>query len=484
MASHVPNTVLIVEDDADARANLTDILELDGYGAESVGTFAELLARGRWDDLLAIVLDRRLPDGTADELLPVLRDRAPHVPVIIVTGFADVEGAIAALRQGALDYIVKPIDADTFRARIAQIADNRRIKEELKRSEAALQTVLAAAPCLTVILGRGGLIRYFSPYSEQLTGYAAGELLGKDFMRVFVPDPQERRATELDLRHVLEGSTVGGYESPIRCRDGNSRWIVWNARRLGDYQGEPAVLAVGQDITSLKEAQERVLQSERLAAIGQMVTGLAHESRNALQRSQACLEMLGLEIHDRPAALDLLARIQKAQDDLHQLYEEVRDYAAPLRLACKENDLRSILDQTWEHLATLRAARDARLEFHSDGRAFPCQVDAFAMEQVFRNIIENSLAACRDPVRIAARVEPCRLGGRPAFRVSITDNGTGLAPEARQKIFDPFFTTKTKGTGLGMAISQRIVEAHGGEIAVGNSGPGAEIVITIPRDAT
>ncbi len=483
MTGAVPNVVLIVEDDADARANLSDILELDGYTARTAGTFAEALARTDWDDFLAIILDRRLPDGTADEYLPRLRQAAPAVPIIIVTGFADVEGTIAALRQGAQDYIVKPIDADTFRTRLARIAENRRVKEALKKSEAALEVVLAAAPCLIVILDTQAKIRYFSPYAEQLTGYSAEEVLGQDYVSLFIPDGALRQAIQKQFRRNLAGTPTLGYEFPILCRNGTSRAMVWNAKLLTDYLGEPGILAVGQDITTLKQAQEQVLQSERLAAIGQMMTGLAHESRNALQRSQACLEMLGMEVHDRPAALDLVARIQRAQDHLHLLYEEVRDYAAPLRLRCDDHDLHAILDDTWEHLATQRAGRDATLEYPDGDGRLTCRVDRFAVEQVFRNVLENALSACGDPVRIAARFRTTRIEDRPAVEVSLADNGPGLTAEARQRIFEPFFTTKTRGTGLGMAISRRIVEAHGGRIAVGNhDGPGAEILITLPRD--
>ena len=97
--------------------------------------------------------------------------------------------------------------------------------------------------------------------------------------------------------------------------------MLWNARALPNHDGGPAILAVGQDITNLKEAQEKIVRSERLAAIGQMMAGLAHESRNALQRSQACLEMLALDVQDRPEALEMVQEIQNAQDYLHHLYE-------------------------------------------------------------------------------------------------------------------------------------------------------------------
>ena len=105
-----PLHVLVIDDDADTRINLKDILELDDYQVETACTAAAALARRHWEQLSAIILDRKLPDGTAEELLPKLRALAPQAAVIIVTGYADVQGAVAAIRQGAADYILKPIN--------------------------------------------------------------------------------------------------------------------------------------------------------------------------------------------------------------------------------------------------------------------------------------------------------------------------------------------------------------------------------------
>jgi signal transduction histidine kinase len=259
--------------------------------------------------------------------------------------------------------------------------------------------------------------------------------------------------------------------------------LLCNAAPLLDERGRPRG-AVGAflDITERKREQERTLQTERLAAIGQMMTGLAHESGNALARSQSCLEMLAWEVEDRPEALDLISRIQKAQDHLKQLYEEVRGYAAPVKLERDEWDLGSIWRQAWDNLALLRQGRDVRLLEEGDGVDRLCTVDHFRLEQVFRNIFENALAACSDPVRIAVTCAEAEIAGRAAVRVAVRDNGPGLSPEQKQRIFEPFFTTKTKGTGLGMPIAKRIIEAHGGQIgAASPPGPGAEIVLTLPR---
>src|SRR6476660_7092357 len=109
MEQPCPARVLVVDDDPGVRANLSDILELDGYQVEVAGSAAEVLSRNGWSGLNVIIIDRRLPDGRAEDLLPKLKQLAPDAAVLVVTGYADVEGAVAALRLGGADYILKPI---------------------------------------------------------------------------------------------------------------------------------------------------------------------------------------------------------------------------------------------------------------------------------------------------------------------------------------------------------------------------------------
>jgi signal transduction histidine kinase len=232
----------------------------------------------------------------------------------------------------------------------------------------------------------------------------------------------------------------------------------------------------------VEDAQHRAMQAERLAAIGQMATGLAHESRNALQRIGASAEMLELEIEGNDQALQLVSRIQQSKDHLHQLLEEVRSYAAPIILDRSPCRLSEIWREAWQLLHEQRQSRKVKLDERIRAKEIVVNADRFRLVQVFRNLLENSLAACQDPVRIEVLCEDTALGSAPAIQVSVTDNGTGMNAEQRRRIFEPFYTTKPTGTGLGMAIGQRIIEAHGGTITVGDVGPpGAQIVITLPR---
>ncbi len=194
--------------------------------------------------------------------------------------------------------------------------------------------------------------------------------------------------------------------------------------------------------------------------------------------------MLALAVRDRPEALDLIGRLQKAQDHLHYLYEDVRSYAAPIKLDKVACDLAHGLARS---LGPPRAGPQGQAgrasARRSDGVDLRCIGDPFRLEQVFRNILDNALAAGSPPVDDRGPVpQAAELDGQPALRIAVRDNGPGIAPEQRCKIFDPFFTTKAKGTGLGMAIAKRIVEAHGGQIAIGDAdGPGAVFIITLPR---
>jgi PAS domain S-box-containing protein len=352
---------------------------------------------------------------------------------------------------------------------------------EHERGEMKFRRLVEAAAGMVVILREGGTIAYFSPYSEELTGYLAEEVIGKHFLTLFVPDGARTDVSTV-ISATLAGRPAKTYETPILRRDGSQRWFVWNAQRLEDFEGGPAIVAVGQDFTERRDAQERLLRSERLAGIGQMITGIAHESRNALQRIQSCTEMLELEVENNNEAQRLVRRLQEAQDNLLRLFDEVRGYAAPIQLERTTCEIDSIWHEAWGLLNTLRRGREATLVENYGEIDLNISVDRFRMVQVFRNILENSLAACSDPVVIQIECHNAHLRDQPAIEVRVRDTGPGLSPAARQNVFEPFFTTKTKGTGLGMAIARRIIEAHGGQISIGNeSSTGAEFVITLMR---
>ncbi|MFO0947972.1 MAG: PAS domain S-box protein [Planctomycetota bacterium] len=374
-------------------------------------------------------------------------------------------------------------DGDGKPLRVAGILTDitaRKVAEQaVGSSETRFRTLIESAECVILIASPDGELLYASPFAEVLTGYSADDITTRNSLSIFV-------TTELLLEAVRCGTSIEestpprNRELPLICKDGRIRWLSWNLRYLPEYHGKVAVLCIGHEITELKAAQKSLLRAERLSAIGEVFTGLAHESRNVLQRSQACIELLAHRVKDRPDALSLIDRLQKAQDHLHHLYEEVRSYAAPLKLAIQDTDLASLLIDTWDELAVERELRDATLKVEEGVPPPIFPVDPFRMAQVLRNILENALSASPDPLVVEISFRQVTLEGLPALAISISDNGPGFTAESMTRVFDPFYTTKTKGTGLGMAIAKRIIEAHGGKISAQNRATGgAEFSIVL-----
>ncbi len=600
MPNSKPLTVLIVDDDAGTRSSLRRILKLDGYDAEEADSVAAALDRDNWADYFAILLDRRLPDGTADALLPQLRKLAPEASILIVTGNADVESSIAALRAGAADYLLKPIEPESLRARLRSLADLRNAQRELAQRDAQLEFMVDHLPAAAAYVDCKTQSVRFNRMVVGITGYEASELTTLDhcFRLLFGinalavrrlyetkrvlwdDDPlrltirrkdeeerivefrgygyddhevwllhditdRERHDTELRIRdraiqsanegvviadarregnpivfaneafEALSGytseETIGrgcellcgsnpdqktlvqlkaaisnaeDFRTTVQCRRKNGE-TFWNEVSIAPVRSNEGIVthivAVMEDVSERRDAQHKLLQTERLAAIGQMMTVLAHESRNALQRAQACLDMLSLDLEDHPEQLELTEKMRRALTDLHRNYEEVRNYAAPINLERRKTDLSKIWERCWTNLEAVRFGRKFELRVDEISCSVKCYVDEHRVEQVFRNIIENALAACSEPGLIKISCSDIVLREAPAIRISFHDNGPGIDSEAAAGLFQPFFTTKQKGTGLGMAISKRIIEAHGGRIQLGESHSGANIVVELPR---
>lgn len=460
---HWPENALlfIVDDDDDTRNNLRDILELDGYEIADASCAEALFALPGWERVALILLDRKLPDGSPEALIPRINARAPQASVIIVTGYADVTAAVSALRLGAADYIIKPVNPDALRASL-------RRELEHQSSQRQLQSLFENALDGFVIFDNREVIIDANPAACSMLSTDRTELLGKDLQHLLAPSGSVGQ----DSQRLFSPAHPQG-ERTLCCRNGQQLQIEHQVT----FNFSPGLHLVSfRDITERKRSEQRALQNERLAAIGETMTALAHESRNALQRSFACLEMLALEVEDRPAALDLLARAQRAQEQLRQLYEEVRQWAAPINLQAEPTDLAEIWREAWLNVTQVHRAKQLKLKEQVTCGA-RCRVDPVRMGQVFRNIFENSFEVAPDQGEIELQ---CRPTGDDEVTIAIRDSGPGLTPEQLARAFEPFFTTKTKGTGLGLAITKRIVQAHHGTIGASSSA-GACIQFTIPR---
>jgi PAS domain S-box-containing protein len=409
------------------------------------------------------MLGRRAGGGMeACEVMVGSPREEPRHLMLMMNVLADEGGTPAALRWTLRDVSIA-----------------RRIEQALNTEKHLADCLLELSEIIILLVDAGGRILRCNPFLLSVSGYDVNELAGQDWCQTLLPLEDRYAGLALIERAAVDGSARSGVLG-LQTRDRSRRFVTWSARQLGD-----ALVLVGHDVTQLQEAQRYALQATGRAVIGQMATGLAHESRNALQRSQACLSILALRLKNEPELLELLSRIQHAQDDLRRLFEDVRNYASVLPLRPELCDLRRTWREAWENLRAAPTHARAELREDIDGVDPFCYADPFYLRQVFRNLLENALTTGADPIRVVIRCAPAELGRREAIQIRLRDNGPGIAAADRPKLFEPFFTTKLRGTGLGLAICKRIIETHGGRIEVDDTvGPGAEIVITLPRRGT
>ena len=366
---------------------------------------------------------------------------------------------------------------------IEQFIDRNDARIALQESEARLRAIVETAAEGIITVDERGAIESINMAGADMFGCPAIELIGQDLSRLIpVPFGREHAAHEQSsfagrLRTI--GTT--NIEGLARHRSGRTFPIMVAVSQV-PLGSKELFSAIVHDISARKESEARAIQTQRLAVIGELSAGLAHESRNALQRSQSCLEMLLHEVRDRPKAQELVDRIQKAQDYLLQLYEGVRNYAAPIHLERARIDLTELAQNVWNEIDSIRNRSGARLILRRDEVDSHCFADALRISQVFRNLFENSLAAASDPCEVTVSFADANIDGRPALVTAVHDNGSGIPSDRHHQIFQPFFTTKTRGSGLGLAISKRILEAHGGTIRLDpDAQEGARFEIALPR---
>ena len=190
-----------------------------------------------------------------------------------------------------------------------------------------------------------------------------------------------------------------------------------------------------------------------------MAAGLAHESRNALQQIGACTEMLAMDLADQPETIDLIHGIQEAEARLLRLFEDVRAYSMPLRICQQPTELPELWRGVWQELMEHRKTSSSKLNEIVESVKVSCEVDSSYIRQAFYNILENALEATGDNASIELHCQDVTFNDQPALRVTVTDNGPGLSAEQIQRMFEPFYSTKTQGSGLGISIARRNIEA-------------------------
>jgi two-component system sensor histidine kinase AtoS len=284
------------------------------------------------------------------------------------------------------------------------------------------------------------------------------------------------------LARVLKGP--GGVEGPeevaVPGEEGKTLAAGASVIRRGGGKAEGALLLF-DDVTERKRLEQQLERSRRLAYLGEMASGVAHEIKNPLGAIKLFVESL-LDHYDEPGFRENFTSIVLPEiDNLNQIVRDLLEYAKPPSLMKVETDVTDLLRTTLRLLDGEIREKGVTVRFDGRGDEVQAPCDGEKVKRVFLNVIQNSLEAMDGREDRELALDVSTVNGR--VRVEVRDTGEGIEEENLGKLFRPFFTTKTQGTGLGLAIAQKIVEDHEGTITV-SSEPGRGTVTAIELPAS
>ncbi len=343
---------------------------------------------------------------------------------------------------------------------------------DLAELEAMNRVIVQSIQSGLLTVSPDGRITSFNRSAQEITGRLPAEVLGRPVQELFpaIDLDQASRGDRWEVEYDRpsgEALTLGFSVSALRDREREQAAVAGSAASLGR-------IVLFQDLTPYKALEEEVRRADRLAAVGKLAAGMAHEIRNPLASMSGSVQLLKEElVTASPEHRRLMDIILRETDRLNELITDFLLFARPGHPKREPVDLAALVEETAALAGTARdraVSVDVRME-----RPLPLVGDARELRQVFWNLIVNAEQAMPRGGRVEVRG---RLADAATIEVTVRDGGDGIAAKDLPKIFDPFFTTKPNGTGLGLAIVHRIVQSHGGTIAV-TSRPGTGTTFTL-----
>lgn len=362
-------------------------------------------------------------------------------------------------------------------------------ESELNRTRAYLANVANHSPMIIVTLDMAGNILSFNPGAEESIGYRAAEVIGQP-VAIFFEDPDERRELQ---RRVIRDGAVRDHETHLRRKDRSQVPVAMTISQLKDADGVVVgTVTIARDISQRRALMNQVLQSERMAAVGRLAAGVAHEINNPLAVMGEIAGYLDELLDEDPLAKDpdtqaelksglpkIIHQVQRCRTITMRLLTFARKSAANVEVTDVNRSLEEILPFVAKdaHLALITIEKDY------DPNLPQVRMEEMQLQEIFINLIHNAIQAVSAHRESGGRIWLKTVRDGAKVVVTVKDNGPGIAPEVAGKLFDPFVTTKApgQGTGLGLSICYAIVKRYDGEITVDSEpGKGATFRVVLP----
>lgn len=370
---------------------------------------------------------------------------------------------------------------ETLANQLAIALENARLFAMVKEREDRYRTLVESSPVAVLHLAPGGRITYANPAATEITGHDVAHLQRRPAGLADVATSLDRARLVAAIDEARQGRPGPELEFRIVHAEGEVRWISASFRPLPLQEGgQGGVVVTARDRTHEKELQDRLNQSEKLSAIGTLVSGVAHELNNPLAGILGFSQLLLARDPSTWARADL-EKIEHNARRCQRIVENLLAFARQRRMTKRRACLNDVIDGVLNlneyqlRMDNIEVSRDF------DPLVPTLLLDVNRWQQVFINLANNAHQALLESPRTERRLLFTTRRVGDTLVVRITDNGPGIPAEHRHRIFEPFFTTKETGTGLGLGICFGIVQEHGGTIELDPSvQDGTTIVIELP----
>ena len=428
---------------------------------------------------------------------PYLTNDARRDPLLSAKGIGNIREVLAVPLKagqrmlGTIEVINKPggfLEEEKrlvtiFAAQAAHLLQNAQLFEQVRESEERYRQIFeSAVDGLYRSTPDGNLINV-NPALAAMLGYQEpADLQGINLMKdLFVDQVEGAR----QLGRLKDSGQIRDLECDLRRQSSDTMPARISIRAVTDgTDNQMYHLGIVKDTTEQKRLAQQLIVSERLAVVGELVAGVAHEVRNPLCGITTTLSALNRRLEDRQALKPYLDVVMTEVGRLNYLMEQLLEHSRPVRLDGDEAALRNAIAVVLEEFRNQADEKGVTLSMENFDLVPSLRVDRRKMHGVFTNLVENALQHTEQGgcVRLALSGNGIALGnGLTEVEIEVTDTGAGIAAENLNKVFEPFFTTRATGIGLGLAIVRKTIHDHGGTIAVRSSlNKGTTFVIKLP----
>ncbi len=495
------NKLLLIDDEPDILRVLSRSLRADGYEVSTAENGEEGLNRFREEQPPIVLTDIKMPGMDGIEVLKQIKQEAPGTEVIMVTGHGDIENAIEALKYGASDFINKPVRDEALSVALKRAKEKIEIRRQLEEYTVNLEKKVAEATrelrrktnfmAKLIRSSNDGIVAtdddftvvIYNPGAERIFGYSADEVIEKRSAEAIFPKEVVAAFREQEHRPA-DDAELPWRETTLPAKDGSPIPVRFAGTLLYEKGRVVGSVAFFQDLREIKRLEKELVHAERLAAVGQTVAGLAHGIKNILHglKGGSYLVDIGID-QDKPDKLktgwDMIQRnIGRTADLVMDLlsYAKERD---PEYEPCRPNE---IVTDVCGLISEKAKENEIAVATDLDPGIGEEVMDPRTIHTALLNLASNAVDACifdentdkQWQVLLTTKREPDGL-----IRFTVSDNGSGMSQEVRQKLFTSFFSTKGhRGTGLGLLVTRKLIEEHGGTIDV-DSAPGQGTVFTV-----